>query len=96
MRVGQGVTIKHAIHALCHERGWAVATVRVISDTAAEDLPLDFNQLTHPHLRLDYWKLAGVLARSPGTIIPLLRLHQKCRRAAERLALVLEAVLRQS
>jgi len=85
-----------AIHALCHERGLAVATMRVISDTAKDDLPLDFNQLTHPDLRLDYRKLAGVLARSPGTIIPLLRLHKKCRRAAERLALVLEIALRQS
>ncbi len=84
------------IHTLCHERGLVVATVRVISDTTAEDLPLDFNQFTHPDLRLDYWKLAGVLARSPGTIIPLLRLHKKCRRAAERLALVLETALRQS
>jgi adenosylhomocysteine nucleosidase len=46
-----------AIHAVCREHGILCATVRVISDTANEDLPLDFNVLAKPDHSLDYSKL---------------------------------------
>ena len=82
-----------AIHALCRERGIACATVRVISDTAGEDMPLDFNALSKPDLSLDYKKLAWAIARSPGKIGALLRLQRNCRLAAQRLAEALERVL---
>jgi adenosylhomocysteine nucleosidase len=82
-----------AIHTLCRERGIACATVRVISDTASEDMPLDFNQLSRPDLSLDYAKLAWAIVRAPGKIGALLRLRRHCRMAAQRLAEVLERVL---
>jgi hypothetical protein len=82
-----------AIHAVCRERRIPCATVRVISDTAAEDLPLDFNQLHKADLSLDYGKLALALAKSPGKIGALLRLQQQTRLAAERLAGVLARVI---
>ena len=84
-----------AIHELCRERGLACATVRVISDTAGENMPLDFNQLSKADLSLDYVKLAWAVARSPGKISALLRLQRHCRFAAQRLAEVLDRVLAQ-
>ena len=82
-----------AIHAVCRERGISCATVRVISDTAGEDLPLDFNQLSKPDMILDYGKLAWAIAKSPGKIGGLLRLQKRCRFAAERLADVLAKII---
>jgi adenosylhomocysteine nucleosidase len=75
-----------AIHAVCRERGIACLTVRVISDTADEDLPLDFNALAKPDQSLDFGKLAWAVARSPGKIGALLELQRKTSLAARRLA----------
>lgn len=82
-----------AIHTLCRERRILCATVRAISDTANEDLPLDFNQLARPDLTMDYRKLALAVAKAPGTIPALLRLQRNCRVAAERLAEVLVKII---
>jgi hypothetical protein len=83
-----------AIQAVCRGRGIPCATVRVISDTAGEDLPLDFNALAKPDLNLDYGKLALAILKSPGKIGALLRLRKKTRFAAEQLAQVLSAIIR--
>jgi adenosylhomocysteine nucleosidase len=83
-----------AIHAVCAELGISCATVRVISDTANEDLPLDFNALTKPDRSLDFGKLFLAIARSPGKIGELMELQKKTKFAAERLADVLEKIIR--
>jgi len=80
------------IESVCSELKIDCATVRVILDTAAEDLPLDFNALMTPEQRLDGWKLARVLLRSPGKIGDLLRLQRQSAAAAKRLADVLSRV----
>ena len=82
-----------AIHTLCRERRIPCATVRAISDTANEDLPLDFNQLARPDWTMDYCRLALAVAKAPGTIPALLRLQRNCRVAAERLAEVLVKII---
>ena len=82
-----------AIHAICRERGIPCATVRVISDTASEDLPLDFNALAKPDKSLDYGKLAWTMAKSPGKIGALLKLRKQTRFAAEQLADVLGKII---
>ncbi len=83
------------IQTVCRERGVPCATVRAISDTADEDLPLDFNQISKPDANLDLGKLALAIAKSPGKIPALLRLRKNCRLAAERLAAVLIKVVEQ-
>jgi adenosylhomocysteine nucleosidase len=82
-----------AIQAVCREHGIPCVTVRVISDTAEEDLPLDFNALAKPDKSLDMAKLAWTVARSPGKIGALLELQKKTNQAARQLAAVLEKVI---
>jgi adenosylhomocysteine nucleosidase len=82
-----------AIHDVCRERGIPSVTVRAISDTADEDLPLDFNALSKPDKNLDYGKLAWAIARSPGKIGALLQLQKKTNQAAHQLAAVLEKLI---
>jgi len=81
-----------AIQDVCRERGLACVTVRVISDAANEDLPLDFNALAKPDQSLDFGKLAWTVAKSPGKIGALLALQRKTRLAANQLAAVLAQV----
>ena len=81
-----------AIHAICREHGIPCATVRVISDMANEDLPLDFNALAKPDMGLDYGKLTLAIVRSPGKIGALLKLQKQTRFAAEQLAEVLSKI----
>ena len=82
------------VHRLCQERGVSCATVRVISDTATEDMPLDFNTLTTRDLRMHFGKLALAIAKSPGAIRGLLRLQRQTAAAAEALKGAIERVLR--
>ena len=82
-----------AIQAVCAERGIPCVTVRVISDTADEDLPLDFNALAKPDKNLDFGKLAWAIAKSPGKIGALMQLQKKTSFAAKQLAAVLEKIV---
>ena len=82
-----------AIQAVCAERGIPCATVRVISDTADEDLPLDFNALAKADKSIDFGKLFFAIAKSPGKIGALMALQKKTKFAAERLAAVLEKLI---
>ena len=81
-----------AIHAVCREHNIPCVTVRVISDPANEDLPLDFNILSKADKSLDYGKLGWAIAKSPGKIGALLELQKKTSQAAKKLAAVLEQI----
>lgn len=81
------------IRELCALRGVPSATVRVISDEAGEDLPLDFNDLLTERQSLDPGRLAAALLRRPSAVLGLLRLQRHCAHAARRLASVLHAAV---
>jgi adenosylhomocysteine nucleosidase len=83
-----------AVCAVCRDQGIPSAAVRVILDTAEENLPLDFDQLMGPGQRLSYGKLAWALMKSPGKVGGLLTLQRQAKAAAEKLGQVLACVLR--
>ena len=80
------------IRRICQERGISSATVRVISDAADEDLPLDFNRLMTAESELRFVKLLGTLLLKPWKIPALIALQKKTRSAAENLSRTLEAL----
>jgi adenosylhomocysteine nucleosidase len=81
------------IRSFCRERGIPSATIRVISDAADEDLPLDFNALLTPANKLSYLKLATQLVRSPAKIARLIKLRKDTNQAALQLGYCLRSLL---
>ncbi len=74
------------IRALCRDQGIPAATVRVISDTAGEDLPLDFNRYARPNHQIAYEKIVLALLARPGKLPELLRFQRQTQAAAAQLA----------
>ncbi len=83
-----------AICTVCRAQRIPSAIVRVILDTAEDNLPLDFNEVLTADQRIDARKLSLALLKSPGKIGGLLRLRKQSTSAARELARVLEEVLR--
>jgi adenosylhomocysteine nucleosidase len=81
------------IRAIAREKGIPSATLRVILDAAGEDLPLDFNQLMTPGMKLHPLKLAMALAKAPGRIPALIRFQKQSQFAARALSQGLQVVL---
>jgi adenosylhomocysteine nucleosidase len=77
----------------CRSRQIPSATVRVISDTANEDLPLDFNRFINADSRFNYAKILGAAMRRPTLIADLLRFQRRTQVAARLLAGTLVRVL---
>ncbi len=81
-----------AIRRIAKEYGIPSATIRVISDTANEDLPVDFNLLMTAQSEIDLSKLVLHVLLKPWKIPALLRLQKKTRGAAENLSRVLNSL----
>jgi adenosylhomocysteine nucleosidase len=82
------------IRTICREFHIPSATIRVISDDASQDLPLDFNALMTSEERIDYFKLFRAIVSRPSRIPKLIEFQQQTVRAARTLGTVLEELLR--
>jgi adenosylhomocysteine nucleosidase len=82
------------IRTVCREFHIPSATIRVISDDATQDLPLDFNALMTSEDRINYLKLLGAVLSRPGRIPKLIEFQQQTLGAARKLGAVLEELLR--
>jgi adenosylhomocysteine nucleosidase len=75
-----------AVEAKAREWGVPFRCVKVVSDLAVEDLPLDFNLYRDAEGRFSRGRIALAAMARPFSVMPgLLRLDQNCRMAAERL-----------
>jgi nucleoside phosphorylase len=81
------------IREICREKKIPSATIRAISDSALDDLPLDFNALMTADNVISLPKLALALMKSPGKIPQLMQLQRNTRLAAEALSQVLQTLL---
>ena len=60
--------------------------VRVVTDTAAENFPLDFNRMRDANGRFSRMKILAAALRRPGSVVPgLLKLNKRCQDASQAL-----------
>jgi len=81
------------IRNICREARIPSATIRVISDDARQELPLDFNALMTPEDRIDYPKLIWAVLSRPGRIGKLLEFQHQTVAASRRLGAALAELL---
>lgn len=82
-----------AIVSACRDRNLPVIVLRVISDTAVETLPLDFNRYSREDGSLNMPKLLMGIARKPSVIPELMRFQGRIQQAAKSLGETLETFL---
>ena len=82
------------IRTICKEFRIPSATIRVISDDARQDLPLDFNALMTSEDRIDYPKLIWAVLSRPSRIPKLMEFQRQTIFAAQKLGAVLHDLLR--
>lgn len=82
------------IRTICREFQIPSATVRVISDDAMQDLPLDFNALMTSEDRINYLKLFGAVLNRPSRIPKLIEFQHQTVDAARKLGEVLQELMR--
>ncbi len=81
------------IRNICRQFEIPSATVRVISDAADEDLPLDFNALMTSDDKINYPKLAWTLMTRPNKIPKLIQFQRVTLITAQKMAGVLNDLL---
>ncbi len=81
------------IRTICGEFKIPSATIRVISDDATQDLPLDFNALMTSDDRIDYKRLIWNVLSQPTRIPKLVGFQRQTTDAARKLGVVLKELL---
>ena len=81
------------IREMAKRHGIPSATIRSISDTAHQNLPLDFNRMMTPDHRIDFAKLTARLLLKPRLIAELLRFQGQTITAAQSLGQFLDSLL---
>jgi nucleoside phosphorylase len=81
-----------ALSEVCREANLEFAIVRVVSDCADEDLPVDFNRFITAGDTIDFPRLVLWTAIRPAVMMKLLSWRRQLRVAANRLARVLIAI----
>lgn len=81
------------IRQVCLRKNIPSATIRSISDTVHEDLPLDFNRILTPDHRVDFAKLTARLLLKPRLIAQLLKFQGQTVAAAQSLGAFLQTLL---
>ena len=74
--------------------GAQVIAIRAISDAVEEDLPVDFNRVMSESGAVSLTKVLSQVAAHPGSIPSLIRFGRQSRSAAKKLAIFLEAYIR--
>ncbi|HEY6392324.1 MAG TPA: hypothetical protein VIX89_13650 [Bryobacteraceae bacterium] len=75
-----------AVAAKAKEWNLPFYAIRVVTDTAAESFPLDFNRMRDSDGRFDRARIIANALRSPRVIFPeLLKLNKRCKSAAKAL-----------
>jgi hypothetical protein len=75
-----------AVAAKAQEWNLPFYAIRVVTDTAAESFPLDFNRMRDAAGRFDRARIITAAMRRPGVVIPeLLKLNKRCKSAAKAL-----------
>ncbi len=75
-----------AVAAKAREWNLPFYAIRVVTDTAAESFPLDFNRMRDSAGRFNRAKIITAALRRPGVIFPeLLKLNKRCKNAAKAL-----------
>jgi purine nucleoside phosphorylase len=75
-----------AVAAKAQEWNLPFYAIRVVTDTAIENFPLDFNRMRDSEGRFDRTRIITAAWRRPGVIFPeLLKLNKRCKSAAKAL-----------
>jgi nucleoside phosphorylase len=82
-----------AMAPVCARENIPFVIVRVISDGQTDNLPLDFNLLMTPEMKLSAWKLACAIAKAPRQLPALIKLGETSKAAALYLTEVLNQVV---
>ena len=66
-----------ALGAECAAGGIPFCVLKVISDSATEDMPLDFNEFITPNMKMNMPKLIGHVLLHPGKIPELIKFQKR-------------------